>query len=311
MKTRALLVAISGFLMALSTLAGTAKLHKEHRFAPKPGGAFKVEASFHDVSVTIKEGATEVAVVVDAELTSWPSDAEEALAAYAPVFQESGDTLLVRCRPKSSMHVGFFNGSGSVVVVLPPGMDLNLDTGSGEITLKGENPDRDLTVDTGSGDVRVEGSCKNLEADVGSGRVVVRLSAPAGRVAVDTGSGDVEFHGEASEFRGDTGSGSIRAEGLVGRATFDTGSGDVEAVWSKVPGAVRIVADTGSGDVFLTFPKNSRLGGEIETSSGKVRCDFPGTADEQGKSFALSGGAGSADLRVDTGSGDVRVISAP
>ncbi len=311
MKMRALLVAVSGFLMALSTLAGTAKLHKEHRFAPKPGGTFKVEASFHDVSVTVKEGAPDVAVVVDAELTSWPSDAENALAAYAPVFKESGDTLLVRCRPKSFGHVGFFNGSGSVVVVLPPGMDLSLDTGSGEIILKGENPGGDLTVDTGSGDVRIEGSCKNLEADTGSGRVVVRLSAPVDRVAVDTGSGDVDFRGEASEFRGDTGSGSIRAEDLVGRAFFDTGSGDVEAVWSKSPGAVRVVADTGSGDVFLTFPRETKISGSAETSSGRVRSDFPGSADERGRSFDFAGGAGPTDLRVETGSGDVRIAAAP
>jgi DUF4097 and DUF4098 domain-containing protein YvlB len=311
MKKRAVLATLTACLLALSTLAGTATLRKEHRFVPKPGGTLKVEASFHDVTVTVKEGAAEVNVAVEAELTAWPADAEDALSAYAPIFQESGDTLLVRCRPKTSVRVGFFNGSGSVTVILPPGMDLNLDTGSGEITLKGENPERDLTCDTGSGDIRIEGSCRNLTADTGSGRVSARLSGPVLRVSIDTGSGDVDFRGEAAEFRGDTGSGSIRAEGLAGRAAFDTGSGDVEAVWAKAPGAVRVVADTGSGDVFLTFPKEARLGGEIETSSGRIRCDYPGTLEERGRAFDLAGGAGSANLRVDTGSGDVRVVAAP
>ena len=54
-------------------------------------------------------------------------------------------------------------------------------------------------------------------------------------------------------------------------------------------------------------PPGAVLGGELHSSSGEVRSDFPGTSSNHGRRFALAGGAGAGELAVDTGSGSITV----
>ncbi len=299
---------IAGTLLAasLAATAEAATFHTSKTFAPKPGGALKVEAAFQDVKVTVAPGSS-VEVTVDMKATTWPRDSKESLKAYEPTFSEEGNTILVRSRPKSGFSVGFSNCEGLIAVKMPPGMHLDLNTGSGDLEVTGDLGPVDVTCDTGSGDVRVEGALRNASAETGSGDVKLALTAAATAVKAHTGSGDVNLSGGAGRLEASTGSGDIVAEGLSGPGSFETGSGDIRCRWTQVPAGAKVKAETGSGDVTFKVPAGAVLAGELHSSSGEVRSDFPGTSSNHGRRFALAGGAGAGELAVDTGSGSISV----
>jgi hypothetical protein len=307
MRTRYALIV--GLLLAASfaTAAETLTSHFDKSFPAKPGGTLKVEASFHDVTVTIAPADT-IHIVVDMKMTTWPSDTKDYLDAYAPVFKDEGNTLLVRSRANGHFMFGFVSSEGTIAVTMPPGMNIVLDTGSGDCRVTGDTSSMEVSFDTGSGDVFFEGTAKELIADTGSGNVTAHVAGPIEKADIDTGSGDVDFRGEAAVFKADTGSGDVKAEGLKGDASFDTGSGDVIAEWSSLAAGSRLVADTGSGSVRFKIPAASTLGGVLDTSSGDVRCDFPAASSRRGSHWTLTGGKGGSDLKVDTGSGDITII---
>lgn len=295
-------------LAAVAAQAETLKAHHEKSLAPKPGGVLRVEAAFQDVVVTFAPASSKVEVVVDLEISMWPGNGKAYLASLAPTFDERGDRLVVRSKTSGFSHIGMLQAKGAITVTLPPGMALELDTGSGEIRVEGDSGGKPVSADTGSGDISVNGRLLGFHADTGSGNVHARLEGPCGKVDVDTGSGDVDFSGAAEHFAADTGSGEVKAVGLAGGASFDTGSGSVEASFATLGVGAKIEADTGSGDVQLQLPHGFSPSGLLGTSSGTIKCDLPGTPNKHEDTYALSGTVG--ELKVETGSGDITVLAA-
>jgi len=292
---------------ALGAAAETATYHGTKTLNPKPGGTLQVEGSFQDISVTLAAG-TSVEVTVDMKLSAWPQDSKEALKAYEPTYSDEGNTLLVRCRSQHTFTVGFLNSSGSIAIRMPPGMNLDLHTGSGDITVKGDLGSNDLACNTGSGDVRVEGGLRAFSAETGSGDVTAKLTAPAASAKIHTGSGDVNFSGGCARFDASAGSGNITAGGLAGPATFKTGSGDIEALWARLAEGTSVKAESGSGKIHLGLPANAALSGELDTGSGDIRSDYPGTSSQKGRHWSFAGGPGASRISVETGSGDIHVV---
>lgn len=164
-----------------------------------------------------------------------------------------------------------------------------------------------LSIDTGSGGVRVAGIRGDLWIDTGSGGV--RVSDVRGSsVEIDTGSGGVEadaVHADAIEI--DTGSGGIDLLRSSARnVRLDTGSGSVEA---ELSGRIDdLLVDTGSGSVTLRLPEDLAATIDIESGSGGIDVDFPLSVTRRARG-ELRGqiGDGGGRIRVDTGSGSVRL----
>jgi lia operon protein LiaG len=182
---------------------------------------------------------------------------------------------------------------------------VRLDTQSGAVTASGMSGS--LTIDTGSGGVEVAGMQGDLHVDTGSG--AVRISGVSGeRVHVDTGSGRVVADGVAADrIVIDTGSGSIELRrGQARDVRLDTGSGGVNA---ELAGSLeRVLIDTGSGGVTLALPQDVDARLVVDTGSGGITVDLPMQVVRRARSeleAVLGGGRGS--IRVDTGSGSVRV----
>jgi hypothetical protein len=138
-------------------------------------------------------------------------------------------------------------GSGDVVVRNARVGTLGVDTGSGAVTIEGFRADA-LHVDTGSGGVRGEGDAEEVEVDTGSGDVSLDLGALLRNVMVDSGSGDVTLTVPANygaRVSLETSSGDLEVnvplqvvrrgqdalEGTIGdgrgQLTVDTGSGNI------------------------------------------------------------------------------------
>jgi hypothetical protein len=211
-----------------------------------------------------------------------------------------------------------------VVVRVPKGADVGIWLGVGEATLR--NVDGNIMVDVAAASVTATGIRGRLSLDTGSGDV--RVSDVDGSVTVDAGSGDVTLDNvRGDEFTVDGGSGSVTGSGLrVRRAVFDLGSGDTrltgvtadELVVDTGSGSVDItltsqvesmVLDTGSGDVTVRVPSTFGATLEVDTGSGDLDIELPMTITRRSRT-SVNGtiGDGKARVRIDTGSGDVRIL---
>ncbi|HEX9582656.1 MAG TPA: DUF4097 family beta strand repeat-containing protein [Gemmatimonadales bacterium] len=211
-----------------------------------------------------------------------------------------------------------------VQILVPQGQRIEVYLAAGRLATA--NVNGTLRLDGASANVVASGVTGALTVDVGSGNVTVR--DVTGDLDVDTGSGNVDVTGVRGDFlRIDTGSGNATAGAVTARLIeIDTGSGDVDLTAASArdvaldtgSGAVRCTfttspetldVDTGSGSVTLTLPATYSAVVDIEANSGGVDLDFPVQTRRMGRDH-LSGtiGNGSGTLRVDTGSGRVRVL---
>jgi hypothetical protein len=195
-----------------------------------------------------------------------------------PPIEQSGNVVMV------GKHTHYHNVSIDYDITTPKGTDLEANSGSGDLRL----------VDLGG----------PLKANTGSGSI--EANGLTGRVALQTGSGDV--HAEmntSSDVKAQTGSGSIRLRGVNGGLYAETGSGDIEIQGQP---STNWKLETGSGSVTLNTG-NARFSLDATTGSGSVHSDPPITTHGSLERHHVTGdiNGGGPTVRVETGSGDIRV----
>lgn len=186
--------------------------------------------------------------------------------------------------------------------------DQTLDTASGPVLAR--DGQGEINADTGSGDVLVENHRGDVAADTGSGDV--HLERVRGeRLSADTGSGDVEIVDCQGSLDADTGSGDVIARGLTAGNYLraDTGSGDVR-IQGDLSAVRRLDIDTGSGDVTLRVHGTPSVRLAISTGSGDIELDLDDARLRRARrgDFVAELGAAEGDGKIDTGSGDVRIL---
>jgi DUF4097 and DUF4098 domain-containing protein YvlB len=161
-----------------------------------------------------------------------------------------------------------------------------------------------LEASSGSGDVKDEGVGENAKLSTGSGNI--HATGLHGGFAVSTGSGDIYAEQSAGgDVKAGTGSGNIELRDLHGALKAETGSGNI-----KVGGAPSAgwKLETGSGNVEL-WVGDAPLTLDAESGSGGIHTDremlTQGSNNRHHVTGKLNGGG--PTVRVETGSGDIRV----
>jgi DUF4097 and DUF4098 domain-containing protein YvlB len=228
-----------------------------------------------------------------------------------------------RDRYEISSRSGGFEGYADVVVRVPAGRDISIHLGAGEAAVT--RVDGDVVVDVHAASVTTNGTKGRLTLDTGAGQV--RVTDATGTVFIDSGSGDVEISKvsgdhltidsgsgavtgsdvSVQDLDVDSGSGAIRLRNVTAREiVLDSGSGSVDL---DLAGDVDLLrADTGSGRLVLHVPES--LGAEvtIESSRHGLDVDFPMTITRRNDDYVRGTiGDGKGTIRIDTGSGGVRL----
>ncbi len=194
-----------------------------------------------------------------------------------PIVQNGNDVEV-------GMHTHYNNVSIDYVVTVPRGTSVK--------------------ADSGSGDLNITGLGAPLKASTGSGNVYA--NELTGDVALSTGSGDIQAWMNGAHYtKAETGSGTIRLEGLTGGLYAQTGSGDI-TIGGKPGDNWKL--ETGSGSVTLNTG-HSGYNLDASTGSGDVHSDPPltthGTLNHHHVTGEINGGG--PTVRVDTGSGNIRI----
>lgn len=304
-KTRSLIL-IAALILTAAVAQAQIELHQEHTFDARPGQTVSIDVSFHRVEVKIQPGA-EVHAVVDISANGSSGKAERAIEELTPVFQEKGDTIIIRSVRKGGWNWWSGKIKGEVTVTMPPDLNLTVDSSSGSVTIEGDLGDADVDCDASSGSVTVRGAMQNLNVDTSSGSIKAEVNRPLESFNADASSGSVRLRGGAHSASVDTSSGSITLAGLRGDADLSASSGSISAQWDSIPPGASIDAGASSGSVTLELPPGTEIAGTAKTSSGSIiRSDFPGTFEKRSATF--NGGPGAVDVRISTSSGSVNVI---
>jgi len=304
-KTRSLIL-LTAIALAATSAHAEIELHQEHTFTVRPGQTVFIDASFHRIEVKIEPGSV-VHAVVDLSASSSSGKAERAIEELAPVFSEKGDTVIIRSTRKGGWNWSTGKIKGKIAVVMPPDLDLSIDSSSGSVTIEGDLGDADVDCDASSGSITVRGAMKNLNIDTSSGSIRADVDRPLESFNADASSGSVRLSGGAHTVSVDTSSGSITLAGLRGDAEMSASSGSISAQWESIPPGASIDAEASSGSVTLELPPGTEISGAASTSSGGIRSDFPGTNEKRRVTFA--GGSGAVEVRVSTSSGSVKVLA--
>jgi len=192
-------------------------------------------------------------------------------------------------------------------VKVPHGKTLKIEHGVGEIHATDVEASLDLACHTCP--IEVVGMKGRVDADTGSGSVW--LENVRGDIAADTGSGRVSLiRCEGGSVDVDTGSGRVNAQSVgADELTIDTGSGSVELQLDRMGGG-SFEIDTGSGRVELQLPTDASARIFAETGSGGIHLDLDEgytLIEKEKDACELQVGGGDAVVRLDTGSGSIRI----
>lgn len=193
------------------------------------------------------------------------------------------------------------SGSGGIEARKLAG-SLALEAGSGSVRV--EDCEGGGQLNAGSGDVTVIRSSGTFELETGSGDIT--LSELTGNLRVETGSGDVQAHRLRGDLALEGSQGDVVIRDLAaGRVMVDLASGDLKLEGYPLPGA-HWNLETASGDVLLAIPEAAACAIDVRTSSGGIDCRLPLEARETGP-HSLKGvlNRGGGLIQVETASGSV------
>ncbi len=121
----------------------------------------------------------------------------------------------------------------------------------------------------------------------------LRLSSTSGAITCEACSGDTLTIENVS--------GGIRGDGIFDKVKVDTVSGSVRLSFASVPS--RINVDGVSGGITVVLPKDAQFTAKLDSVSGSISCDFPGTLGND----KIVVGDGSGSYSFNTVSGNLKI----
>lgn len=213
--------------------------------------------------------------------SSWNSDNEQRVHEIAanPPIEQTGNIVRIGVH-----HENLHNISIDYEIQAPADSFLEANSGSGDINDDGIGDNAKIS--TGSGTIHATGLHGSFSVNTGSGDIF----------AAQTGSGDVKAQ---------TGSGRIELHDIQGGLRAGTGSGDI-----KVTGTPSMdwKLETGSGTIEF-WPGNTGFTLDASTGSGEVHSDAEMAVQGSFNRHHITGKVhgGGPTVRIETGSGDVRI----
>jgi hypothetical protein len=206
-----------------------------------------------------------------------PAQAQQ-IAANPPI-EQAGNIIRIGGHQENLRNISI-----SYEIEAPADTTLNAATGSGNVTDTGVGQDAKLT--TGSGNISATGMEGGFKIQTGSGNIAIEGTGQ-GDAKAETGSGNIDLKGVLGALQAQTGSGGIKAEGKPSSAwKLQTGSGTIELATGNAP--MNLDASTGSGHIAAEHAAAAQ-----------------NPEDHHHLKSQLNGGG--PEVKVETGSGDIRV----
>ncbi|HEY1254040.1 MAG TPA: DUF4097 family beta strand repeat-containing protein [Terracidiphilus sp.] len=200
------------------------------------------------------------------------------IAAHPPI-EQTGSIVRIGAR-----HMELHNISIDYEIQAPENVFLDASSGSGNVAVDGVGENAKLS--TGSGNIHATGLHAGFAVETGSGNIYAEQTGE-GFVKAGTGSGNLELRNLRGGLHAETGSGNIKVGGApTGDWKLEAGSGNIDLWIGNAP--VTLEASTGSGSIHTDQEMTTHGSSDHHHVAGKIN-------------------GGGPTVRVETGSGDIRV----
>lgn len=169
---------------------------------------------------------------------------------FTPVFNEKGSSLILEEKFNGHNHN---DGHSEWTVSVPDKSEIELNTGTGNLSIKGITVE--MKGNTGTGDIE--------------------LTEVKGELDLNTGTGSIEMENCDGEFDVNSGTGNLNIKDSKGTFDANSGTGDVEV------NTITIVDEgefnSGTGDVEITKPLGENYDLNINSGTGDAVLKMAGT----------------------------------
>jgi len=188
---------------------------------------------------------------------------------YEAIFEQKGEKLVMKEKfTKNSTS----NGSSDWKLMVPEGIELNFNTGSGDLDIN--SLAIEIKSNSGSGDVSLDKTTGTVKVNTGSGDI--NALTFDGILTINAGSGGVDLSNSKGTFAVNLGSGDIEAKKLDGKFSMNVGSGDINASNLSLTAASSFNSGSGNASVILNSALKNDI--SINSGSGNAILDFNGLA---------------------------------
>lgn len=233
---------------------------------------------------------------------------------------------------EEKFHARNMRGTSSWTLIVPDNIDLEFNTGSGDLEISDlvidvdfnsgsgnaefSNIEGDLICNSGSGDFEMVDVRGELKMNAGSGSH--RITKSMASAKLNTGSGEIELENSQGDYHLNSGSGDVSAEMLTqtGSSSFNSGSGDVDI---ELAASLKndISVNSGSGDAVLDYngnPIEGKITMKAKKNGGEIRAPFKFDTEEEieeGNDIYIQKkvkfGSKDIDVKVGTGTGRAEI----
>lgn len=268
----------------------------------------------HDATPTAHVSVTNMAGSIS--VVAWDRDEVQVTGrlgdgAKALVITGQESNLKIKVEPEG--RSGWFNWGGNSMEAstlelhVPIGASLDLNVVSASVVVDGIEGGS-IGVNSVSGKVRINARTPSLTVNSVSGSI--EQAGHAEKAEIQTVSGDILAPALGDQVELQTVSGRIQVSGGPWqKLTASTVSGDLHASGALARGG-HVDIDSMSGDVQLQLPADASAKLDASSFSGDLRSDFGTPKSDKnspGNSLDVRIGDGSATIKIETFSGDVRV----
>lgn len=269
-------------------------------------GTLHAGESFHESHDADLQGMVEIIGVTDSvDVSGWDEPRVEVTAQG-----DVGNRIRFTTRAgRTVIDVLPGGGKPQLTIRVPSKSALSVTLVNGNISIHGVAGDANLRSVSGNIGGDVGG---NLRANTATG--TIHMAAPGAKMMeAKTIDGDIHLTGSPSEVEVVTVSGNVKAElGTLSRGRFKSISGNVVTALSLAPDA-DLDGESVSGNLRFDFPTAPAAQFDLQSFSGTIDNCF-GPKPERahygpGSRLEFKSGDGSAHVRIETKSGDVRLCT--
>ncbi|MBN2354680.1 DUF4097 family beta strand repeat protein [candidate division KSB1 bacterium] len=231
---------------------------------------------------------------------------------FKPVFSEREKYLTVEEKfegKKSGDH-----GQGHWTISVPDNVEIDFNTGTGDLTLNGI--ELELDGNTGTGDIEVTDVKGELELNTGTGDI--SMDQCDGEFEVNSGTGDVMIANTSGTIDANSGTGDVEAKNItiVEEGDFNSGTGDVIIVEPRGTD-FELSLNSGTGDAVLDMngvPVQGYFEFKAHARRGEITCPVKFDQEEvykdNGSEYmkkSFTKGKDTPRYRISTGTGEARL----
>lgn len=220
-------------------------------------------------------------------------------------FDQQGDRLIISDKTQRNQDINW-------TLQVPRGTDLDLNLGTGNLKLSGQ--EGNIKVNSGTGSIRIAESSGNLDLNAGTGSIWV--SGGSGRFDLNSGTGGLQLSEISGSIKANTGTGHLEGTEITitGTSTFNSGTGNAHVSLNAAL-AGNLTLNSGTGDAILDFngqQMNAEIVMKCSKKSGKILAPFAfddETTTNGGKTLqkTLRQGSGARKVHISTGTGKAQL----